>query len=146
MSRFPNRERLFIIFLLVWMLCSGSYLSSRMRSVKNSLRLLPLSIEQKYTLLDGQLYKYVKFLRTQIPEDATVVFINNTKDLKRFTPEWVKSVYDENRVLYYLYPRIFVLSGTEYSKKDSYKIVYNITPTRATLDLYYPGQEINVAP
>lgn len=144
---YPQRKNtIFIMLLLVWALCSKDFFISQVRSLKNSFRFLPLSIEQKYKLMDGELYKYVQYLRTQIPESSRVIFINNSKDLKKYTPEWVKFVYDRERLSYYLYPRTFVQYPSGHYKKEDYKVVYTLTAQGAIIDLDTPGQEIDVTP
>jgi hypothetical protein len=149
MSQMPYLKRkdlIFIIFLILWFIFNGNFLILQAASIKHSFYLGRFSLDQKYEFIDGSFYDFARHCLKEIPEDASVVFLNKSRHYKERTKGWLKAEYVRQRLAYYLCPRKFISEDSGLPVSEAYKVVFEITPPHFSLRLYYPGQEPDGSP
>lgn len=146
-SLIKRNNLIFTILLILWLIFNNKLFLSQFVSIKKDFSLIHLSLEEKYKLMDGQFYDFVKFCQEKIPENADVVFIDMSKNVEKHTPEWVKngykSGYFRQRLTYYLCPRktIWVWGNPDSVDENTFRIVFEKTPHGVFFNLYQPGQK-----
>lgn len=133
----------FLLFLGVWIICNLRFFSWEVSTFPKYARLFSLNLEQKYMLVDRDIYPYIKSFQRVIPANADIIIINKSPDLVKQTPAWVKSEYFNKKLSYYLYPRRLLYQDSGPFKPDAYKITYRIVYPDIHIKLYNPGQALD---
>lgn len=128
-------KNLAMLILIVWCIPAFKIITSQ---VKDIFRRIPviysLNLEQKYRLVDGNFYDFIKFCESKTPERANIIFKIVPKEPDFSSQDWFMAEYFIGKSAYYFYPRKiyreeFALPGIKY------QIVYNSKDR--TFNLYY---------
>jgi len=118
-------KNLAILILIVWCIFAFKIITSQIRDIFKKFPIIySLSLEQKYRLVDGNFYDFIKFCEARTPERADIVFKIVPKEPDFSSQDWFLAEYFIGKSVYYFYPR--KIYREESAIPDiKYKIVYN---------------------
>lgn len=109
-----------ITVLIVWFILAFKIIASQIKDTfKRPPAIYSLDLEQKYRLVDGNFYDFIKFCETKTPERAHIIFRIVPKEADFANQDWFLSEYFIGKSAYYFYPRKiyreeFALPGIKY--------------------------------
>lgn len=118
-------KNLAIAILIVWCIFAFKIITSQIRSIFKIVPIIySLNLEQKYRLVDGNFYDFIKFCETKTPERADILFKIVPKEPDFSSQDWFLAEYFIGKSAYYFYPR--KIYREEYTIPGiRYQIVYN---------------------
>lgn len=130
-----RKEYLFIIILIIWCIFAFKMVALQFKgALKSFPKIYFLNLEQKYRLIDGNFYSFLKFCEAKIPERASIIFKILPKEPEFRSQEWLMTEYFIGKSPYYLYPRR-IFRENDANPKIKYKIIYDLRSK--TFSLYY---------
>lgn len=120
-----RNKNLAIAILIVWCIFAFKIITSQ---IKDMLKRFPiiysLNLEQKYRLVDGSFYDFIKFCEARTPERAHIVFRMVPKEPDFSSSDWFLAEYFIGKSAYYFYPRKIYREESAIPG-IKYQIVYN---------------------
>jgi len=117
-------KNLAILILIVWCILTFKIITSQIRDIFKRLPIISLNLEQKYRLVDGNFYDFIKFCEARTPERAHIAFKIVPKEPDFSSNDWFLAEYFIGKSAYYFYPRKIYREESAIPGIQ-YKIVYN---------------------
>lgn len=130
-----RKEYLFIIILIIWCIFAFKMVALQFKEAFKSFpKIYSLNLEQKYRLVDGNFYSFLKFCEAKIPEGASIIFKILPKEPEFRSHDWLIAEYFIGKSPYYLYPRK-IFRESDANPEIKYKIIYDLHSK--TFSLYF---------
>src|SRR4030042_487824 len=98
-------KKLIILVLMVWCALAFRIITAQIKDIFKKLPIIPLKLEQKYRLVDGGFYDFIKFCETKTPPRVDILFKVVPKEPDVASQDWFLSEYFIGKSAYYFYPR-----------------------------------------
>lgn len=128
-------KKLVIMIFSVWCILAFDLVIVQVyRAINALLPIYSLNLEQKYELIDGNFYNFVKQCEAGVGARESILFKSLPRDPDFRTPNWFLKEYFVGKLSYLLYPRK-ILRGQDITGEAKYIIIFD-TNSR-TLKLNY---------
>lgn len=115
-----------IVILIIWCVFTFKMITLQIKvAFKNFPKIYSLNLEQKYKLIDGNFYNFIKFCELSIPENESIVFSVLPKEPVFRSHDWLIAEYFIGKGPYYLYPRKIFREKDAFSD-IKYRIIFDI--------------------